>query len=34
MKKEERIVAENICVARNLFKTEFNTQIISNKSTA
>lgn len=31
MNTEERIVAQNICLARNIFKTEFNTQIISHQ---
>jgi len=34
MQTEERLVAENICQARNLFKTEFATQIISQEETA
>ena len=31
---EERIIAENICQARNLYKTEFSTVTLTPKETA
>jgi hypothetical protein len=31
MEIEERIIADNICLAKNIFKTEFNPQIITAK---
>lgn len=34
MEIEERIIAENICLARNLFKTEFTPQVITPQETA